>query len=51
MIFIAILVLDQNEEGGKQDEVCQQVKEKIAQRKGVTSIVSFWYSNTYELAI
>ncbi|KAG1086488.1 hypothetical protein G6F42_020969 [Rhizopus arrhizus] len=33
-------VLDQNEEGGKQDEVCQQVKEKIAQRKGVTSIRS-----------
>ncbi|KAL9554364.1 hypothetical protein PS6_003463 [Mucor atramentarius] len=35
-----VLPSDQNEEGGKQDEVCQQVKEKIAQRKGVTSIRS-----------
>ncbi|CAO0803654.1 unnamed protein product [Mucor circinelloides] len=37
---VLLSVLDQNEEGGKQDEVCQQVKEKIAQRKGVTSIRS-----------
>lgn len=33
-------VLDHADQGNKQDDICQQIKEKIANRKGVTSIRS-----------
>lgn len=41
MILIHFIVLDHVDQDSKQeDSICQQIKEKIANRKGATSIVS-----------
>lgn len=41
MTLINLVVLDHDVQDSKQDNICQQIKEKIANRKGATSIVSF----------